>query len=240
VAALMGRCRTAGHLAAQAAEPRSAAFLRVPLFLYAASESLSVFSALGCDTATDTSGLDAVAASVRNLVEGKSPGAQERVEASLLSRPLRLRVHVDSARITRLTRVNGDQLLASRVTVRRDPQTVRAALHRMQRERGSPGVTDAPDAALVEALLLTDARDSTTARSSLDPLFLRPTWLDLFIGRPVGAATLVRAAALRSRLAAAAGDQRAARQWAQFVEKLWWNADPELQPQLEQLRKISG
>ena len=239
VAALLGQCRTAGHLAASAADPLSASFLGVPLYVYATAESLTVFSALGCGSATDTMGLSWLGQAARSIEQTKPADAQNRLEAALVSRVLRLRVDVDTPRIERLTKASGSAVLAARLLVSRRPDSVRALLRHLREKRGAGWTADiVPDAVLVEAMLLAQARDSAEALLSLDPLLTRPTWLELLIDRPVGAAALVRAAALRAHLAAAQGDSRNAKRWSQFVTTLWSNPDPELKPQLEKLRRI--
>src|SRR5207247_2567613 len=49
-----------------------------------------------------------------------------------------------------------------------------------------------------------------------------------------------RAMALRAELAAAAGDQRTARWWAQRVTTLWRDADVPLQPLVRRMRLLAG
>jgi hypothetical protein len=51
------------------------------------------------------------------------------------------------------------------------------------------------------------------------------------------AAFLVRAMALRSDLAAKAGDERTARRWAAAVAELWAGADPALQGEVARMRR---
>jgi len=58
-----------------------------------------------------------------------------------------------------------------------------------------------------------------------------------FLARLAG---LVRAMALRAELAAAAGDRRTARWWAQRVTILWRDADDPLRSVVERMRALAG
>jgi hypothetical protein len=94
-----------------------------------------------------------------------------------------------------------------------------------------------PGLAYEEAWLLAAVGDTAAAEAfldlSLDNLQAAPTYM---LVEPAQAASLVRAFALRSRLAARRGDPARARRWAAAVDTLWSGGDPELRDFASRLR----
>ena len=82
--------------------------------------------------------------------------------------------------------------------------------------------------------------DDDSAVAWLDPILtaLPRTPPQLFL-EVYQAGPLVRAMALRARLAARGGDRVAARAWAQAVLALWSGADDFLQPLVEEMKALT-
>ena len=98
------------------------------------------------------------------------------------------------------------------------------------------------DGVYQEAWVALQVGDTAWATSHLDLALaaLETSGLDL-LRQPEQAAGLVRAMALRAELAAAAGDERTARQWAEPVVALWGETrEAELQEVIARMREVSG
>jgi len=136
-----------------------------------------------------------------------------------------------------------EYLLALQAAFRRgDTAGVRsrlAALTRARRHR-TPG-TVAPDFALQEAQLYLAMRDSAAAVARLDDLLVGLPSLgrDLFT-QPLQAGALVRAMALRARLASRLAQPEVAARWAVSVLRLWKAAEPALAPELAEMRRLAA
>jgi hypothetical protein len=92
-----------------------------------------------------------------------------------------------------------------------------------------------------EAWLLLAIRDTAGATHLLDlSLQALPTLGAGLIDQLPEAATFIKGMALRSQLAARAGDSVTARRWARNVVELWSVADMELQPTVDSLRELVG
>jgi tetratricopeptide (TPR) repeat protein len=96
-----------------------------------------------------------------------------------------------------------------------------------------------PELAYQEAFVWAAARDTAAAEAfldlSLENLQAAPTML---LVEPPQSASLVRAMALRARLAARRGDPARARRWAAAVDTLWSGGDPELRSVVDSLRRL--
>jgi hypothetical protein len=88
----------------------------------------------------------------------------------------------------------------------------------------APGSTP-PSIALADAQLWAAVGDSTHAADLLDQVLGSLRIQDLLLRTPREAGPLVRAMALRARLAAAAGDGETTRHWAAAVHTLWSDGD---------------
>ena len=124
-----------------------------------------------------------------------------------------------------------------------DTLAVRRGLNTMREGRREILPADLTlDALYPEAELLNALGDRRGAAAWLDP-----TLQALFQVAPhaptsrisaVRAAALVRAMALRARLAEGLGDREGAARWAAAVRILWSDADSFLQPEVQQLRRL--
>ncbi|HEX9280319.1 MAG TPA: hypothetical protein VF890_06700, partial [Gemmatimonadales bacterium] len=129
-----------------------------------------------------------------------------------------------------------------RAVARGDPAAARARYDRVRTLRRWRRPTDvAISNTYGEAWLFLDLGDTAAAAAVLDSSLnnlpgLGGTLLD-YVPQAAG---LVRAMALRAELAAAAGDQRTARWWAQRVTTLWRDADAPLQPLVRRMRLLAG
>lgn len=91
-----------------------------------------------------------------------------------------------------------------------------------------------------EARLFVLLGDSIGAANWLDPTLHAIARMDpQVLARLTNAAALVRAAALRADLAAAAHDQLTAARWARVVTILWSGADPFLQPLVHRMGQLA-
>jgi hypothetical protein len=96
------------------------------------------------------------------------------------------------------------------------------------------------DALYPEAELLVALGDLQGACDWLDPtLRTLPQVAPHNLTSPIRAASLMRAAALRARLAERLGDHAGAQRWASAVVTLWSDADPFLQPIVTEMRRVS-
>lgn len=239
IAAMLGRCRLAGQLAALSANPAHAAILQVPYRAYADAESLSVFAALGCGAPSDTSGAASITAILRQAAPTLPASARLQREHAMLGRALRLAPHPDEALLARFA--SSDRLLAARLALLRGDTTRARTAVGAQLERIQGDLADqSPDAAFAEALLFAEMGDHAAALRILDPVLRRTSWLELMLERPVSAAALVRAAALRADIASATRDPAAARAWSAFPAALWVHADAELRPEAARMQNITS
>jgi len=106
--------------------------------------------------------------------------------------------------------------------------------------KGWPAWAVSIDRTYLEAALYTDLGDTAAAVQVLDAALNAPLNLDTYalawITLP---GNLVRAMALRARLAAAAGDRPAATIWSNAVLILWSNADAEFQSLVDSMRALA-
>jgi eukaryotic-like serine/threonine-protein kinase len=97
------------------------------------------------------------------------------------------------------------------------------------------------DGSFHEARLLLALGDTAEATHLLDlSLDALPTLGSYLLDQLPQIATLVRGMALRADLAVRDGDRKNARRWSDAVTVLWSNCDPELQPVLDRMRRISS
>ncbi len=137
---------------------------------------------------------------------------------------------------------SGYLLDMQRALARGDPAAVRARYARVRAVRRWVRPTDIDISSTYgEAWLFLGLGDTAAAVAVLDSSLnnlpgLGGNLLD-FVPQAAG---LVRAMALRAGLAAAAGDGRTARWWAQRVTILWQDADAPLQPLVDRMRALAG
>ncbi len=135
-----------------------------------------------------------------------------------------------------------EYLLALQAVFRRgDTALVRSRLQGLTQARRyrTPG-TVSPDFALQEAQLYLALRDSTAAAARLDDLLVGLSSLgrDLF-SQPLQTGALVRAMALRARLADRSGQRDLSRRWAASVLRLWRHAESSLGPEVTAMRQLA-
>ena len=88
------------------------------------------------------------------------------------------------------------------------------------------------------AALAAAAGDTTTALASLDAALEDFSWAQPgMIEHAPHAGALVRAMALRSDLAGAAGDPRTAARWARAVIALWGEGEDAVRPVVDRMRR---
>jgi hypothetical protein len=91
-----------------------------------------------------------------------------------------------------------------------------------------------------EASLLFAIGDAEASAAWLDPaLHALPQVAPDVLTSPARAGSLVRAMALRARIAEQLGDRNISRQWARSVITLWSDADPFLRPILREMRRLA-
>jgi hypothetical protein len=224
VAAVIGRCRLSGHLAARSVSQSQATSMEVPLPVAAAAESLTVFSAMGCRSPADTLVL-------KSLLEAAGPAPNRDIlEYGLFGRAIILTYPLDSSRVARLAGLSGDYILqVQAAALALDSSKVRSILTQKQHIRASAADVT-PDAVFPEAQSWLAIGNSARAREWIDPVLMRQSWLELMLNDPANAGALVRSAALRAELANRQNDRRSARQWAALVAQLWSRSDNELRP----------
>jgi tetratricopeptide (TPR) repeat protein len=125
---------------------------------------------------------------------------------------------------------------------RGDTAAVRAGLAEASRQtqQGLPGDIPIDFAYQFAELALAVGDSSAAGRFVSQPLDALPTLgTDLldFVAQSGG---LIRAMMLRADLAAHGGDQATARHWAHAVVTLWSDADPSLQPAVDQMRRLAA
>ena len=123
--------------------------------------------------------------------------------------------------------------------VAKDTAALRARLASLRASRDAtlPGATTM-DETYQESWLLLSIGDTAAAVQALElPLGALPTFDDNLLD-PAEAGALVRAMALRARLAATAGDRESAVRWARAVLTLWANGDAGVQDVTARMRRI--
>jgi hypothetical protein len=136
---------------------------------------------------------------------------------------------------------DGDALVALQASVMRgDSSSVRRGLASFREARRSMLPEHVTlDALAPEAALLWDLGDANAVVAWLGPtLGVLPQMQPGLLSSPVRAGSLTPALLLRARAAAKLGDHDAALRWAAAVAILWSNADPFLQPMVEEAQRL--
>jgi tRNA A-37 threonylcarbamoyl transferase component Bud32 len=232
VAVVVGNCGLAGKLAARSVSEVQARYMEVSLHVAAAAESLTVVSAMGCRSPSDTGASSSLLSAVTQSV------SRDSVEYSLLGRAAILTYPLDSMRIARLAKISGDYVLeAQAAALARDGRTVRSILRTKQRVRPAGDVT--PDAVYPESRAWLAIGQRDVAAEWLDPVLTRRGWLELMLNDPIGTGALLRSVILRAEVANALKDGTLARRYAMIVVELWANSDVELSPYLTRMQLIA-
>jgi tRNA A-37 threonylcarbamoyl transferase component Bud32/tetratricopeptide (TPR) repeat protein len=242
VAALVGRAHLAARLAAasamrpQARAPFPADF---PVSITQTRRAFDAYAALGAPA-------DSVAALARRLDQLLDVGV-----APAVARQFRCSVEAVSLghAFPQLNRVTSDSRCRMGVPMLEmqwalgngDRAAARAAFERgrAMRRIALPGDI-ALDHVFHEAWVLVQVGDTAMATEYLDRTLAALSSLRTSFSRePPQAGALVRAMALRAELAGAAGDAATARRWAEPVTILWRDADPELRPTVERMKRLA-
>lgn len=137
----------------------------------------------------------------------------------------------------------GDWLLDAQAALRRgDSATTWQQLTQVEMERREiPPANLTLDGLFPEASLLYELGRFEAAARWLDPtLDALPQASPHVLSTPERGAALVRAMALRARVADAVGDAATAARWAMAVATLWSDADAFLQPSVTEMRALTG
>jgi serine/threonine-protein kinase len=219
VAALRGQCALAGALAARASLPAEQSVApTIPQSISAAAESLMVVAAMNCAGVASAPFDDLTAAAAATAVNTE----RIELESDLFARAYALIPGLDSARLGRVARHNGDYILTAQYDVERgDSTAVRRALETRRRNRGTLGTTNVtPDAVLPEMQLLLTLGDSAGARAWPDPMLQRASLLELLLNEPISAGSLLEIARLRVELAAKAGEPAVQERWNSILREV--------------------
>jgi len=175
----------------------------------------------------------------RALVSYVHDDDRATVREAVLNLPLTLAYPVAPALSLEREGGNGDYLLGiQRAASKHDSAAVREQLRAIAQLRA----LDRPGELSIyltyqEAWLLLQIGDTAAATRELDAsLASLPALGPYLLDYVQDAAFLVRAMALRSDLAANAGDQRMAQHWAAAVSELWAGADASLQGEVTRMR----
>lgn len=237
VAALLGRVHRASELARQSAE--SSRWLSIPPALVALSESLVAYAAFGGPVDSLVTYEERLEIGIRNRVadrhreEARHLLFDRAASLAYTSSPLEAAAALTTSTSYPLLEAQGAhasgdvggaaQILGGIVAARSDFRPAQISL----------------DAVFPECVLRLALGDTAAAVALLDSSLDALRWLEPGgLADVAGAASLVRAMALRAALADAAGEPEIARQWARAVSTLWEGADPVLAPILRRVQGI--
>jgi hypothetical protein len=237
-AALVGRAHRAADLLAETASDSSfqtptARPREVPLQATRAGLRLLAYASLGAPVESLPALEQQVDTALRRYVDPERIATvrhQVRDLADMLAFPVRgTMLTPDSATMNWLSE-------AEWLLVRGDSAAARVRLVEARRDQAAMGPTSLlPEHVYLQSWLSAAVHDTASAEGlldlSLDNLQAAPTML---IGEPMMAGTLVRAMALRARLAWRRHDRARARLWAARVDTLWSGSD------LPELKSLAG
>jgi tetratricopeptide (TPR) repeat protein/tRNA A-37 threonylcarbamoyl transferase component Bud32 len=214
--------------------------VNVPLQLTDAALGLYAYSAFG----TPSDSLVALEQRVERLIPSYvEPGRRGRARQAMLDIPSVLAFPARGVRPMHRAKAGGDYLLEMQWELARGDTAAFRQHYRKIREVQRdirPGDVSF-DGTYHTAWLLLAVGDTAEATHLLDlSLEALPTLGSDLIDQLPEVATLVRGMALRAELAASARDSVAARRWAQNVDRLWSNADAELQPIVRRMHELIG
>ena len=169
------------------------------------------------------------------------PPDRARVRNALTWRPLSNAVPCLGPSAVTTVDANDRLLRLQQTLAIHGPSAARAAFDSLQTARRDlrPGDVSI-DYTFHEAWVLAAAGDTAGAIDYLDKTLGALSTLGTFlVSEPSQAAALVRAMALRARLAGARGDSAAARRWAEAVVAVWGKADPPLGSVVSEMRALA-
>jgi len=245
LAALTGRTRLTVELLSRSAPVDSPSTMTGEVItgdsaLHRTALALLAYASLGAPAESVT----AMTARVERLIAaGFRPDRQHAARFALEAPAAVLAFPVIGETPLHRSDVPGGYLLdMQRALARGDPAAARERYARVRALRRWRRPTDVVISSTYgEAWLFLGLGDTAAAVAVLDSSLnnlpgLGGTLLD-FVPQAAG---LVRAMALRAELAAAAGDGRTARWWAQRVTIFWQDADTPLQPLVHRMRALAG
>ena len=229
IAALLGRCTMAGHLAARARAINDSR---------AAIDSITVLMAAGCPARIPDELVDQwITTRTTGSNLPAKPPSRMRLEYDLVGRAISLAFATDSARVRRLADSTEDYLLrAERAAIDRDAGAVSAILLRQQTRRDGSAQGVSPDARTAEATVWLAVGDTARAIAWLDPVLTRPGWVLSVPYETVSVASMMRSLALRLELAVRSRDAKILNTWSPVLRVLWATADPPLRDLVGELR----
>lgn len=221
LAALLGRANAAAAYSRRQAHVTGST---VPRAIQSDARALLVFAALG----GPADSLSRLEGEVTSGIDRRLSGPDaERERARWLVRPSTLAF--PSPSFAGLEILEFDPLAAAQGSLAREDTSAVLGYfdRRTQQLSGIPGFILTIDAVYPEAALLAAVGDTGAAAAWLDrTLEALPEMSVNLISPPERAAALVRAAALRARLALAMRDEAEGRRWRTAVLELWSDADP--------------
>jgi tRNA A-37 threonylcarbamoyl transferase component Bud32/tetratricopeptide (TPR) repeat protein len=236
LAALTGRANLA---AAYAAMPAAAHAIRTPQQLVGTGPALLVYSVFGGPGDT----LVALEESARSTIERDLPPAQRaRARYEWMGRAATLAFPLVSMPALRELAGGLDYVLNMQADlIAGDTSAVRAVLDQLREARqGVDPATLTIDGVYPEAELMLAIGDVEGAAAWLDrSLGVLPQMAPHVLATPVRAASLMRAAVLRARVAQRLEDETTMQQWASVVVALWSDADGFLQPTVAEMRRLT-
>jgi hypothetical protein len=234
LAALTGR---AGQAASLASSERATQRLTIDVPLRSGASALVVYAALGGP-------IDTLARLFREVESGLalSPTVTQRDHArqAFLARSATLAFSAYRSEVLRSLKGLNPLLDAQIAWAAQDTTSTRRELKAIRALRMNMLPWNVSiDAVCPEAELLVDIGDWKGAAEWLGPTLDALPQVAPPIEFPERVATLVRAMALRARIAEKLGRPDEARPWAEAVVALWSGADPFLQPLVEHLRRLT-
>jgi hypothetical protein len=234
VAALTGRSRRAARLSS-----RPGLSSGLPAALHLTLPPLTLYSALGAP-------IDSIIELERRAEDGLltviAPDPRLRYRESWVARATSLAVPVRRSPLLQSFAGTGDDFVdATLAWAKGDLVAARGKLAALGRLRSTVAPENLSiDALYPEAWLAAQLGDTVRAMAWLDPaLTAIARTAPMSFSDAVRAASLVRALALRAELAAATGDHKRARRFAEVVQQLWRDADAELQPVVQKMITIA-
>jgi eukaryotic-like serine/threonine-protein kinase len=240
LAALTGRCRLTSSLVTLSSRVQNAAGKALPLprDIIADANALGALTTLGCDRGAVSS-----VAQIRKRVAAIGGRVSSIDEYSVVAPAVRAADPLDSTQVASFATLNGDYLLRAELAMlRRQPDTVRTLLNRVEAARAVTGADGlSADAVYLEARVLLAIGDTASAVTRLDRMFDRIDFSTPgMLGKAAPMAAYVRSMALRADVALARRESAVAARWASAVVALWSGADADLAPTVKRMSNISG
>jgi tRNA A-37 threonylcarbamoyl transferase component Bud32 len=219
IAAIVGRCASAAHLAAMSARGERAMIVSPEV------DSIAALLAMGCPAALSS---DALAPRLA-YASARTADDSARAEYQWLGAAAALTYPKDSARIARLSAVSSDYLLrAEAAALAHDTNGVATILSRQLQRRQNSTQRISADARYYEALAWLAIGDTTNARRWLSPLLDGTRWSPSMAFRPLTVGPTIRGLLLLNSLTLPSEERLMTDRWHGIISALWVSADPPL------------